>query len=60
LEQISKAMETINEVGLQTTEGTRQVEGEVRRLQDLSCVLEDFLGAQGANSRASVLAPSAS
>ncbi len=43
LEQIAQAIRSINEAGIQSTAGTRQVEQEVKRLQTLAVELESLI-----------------
>ena len=43
MEQISQAIENINQAGLQSATGTRQVEQEVRQLQDLAVRLRRLI-----------------
>jgi methyl-accepting chemotaxis protein len=43
MEQISQAIESINQAGLQSATGTRQVEQEVRQLQDLAVRLRRLI-----------------
>ncbi len=45
MEQISQALESINQAGVQSAAGTRQVEEEVRRLQDLALRLRRLVDA---------------
>lgn len=46
LEQISKAIESINEASGQSTTGTRQVERQVQHLQELALELNSLIGVQ--------------
>ncbi len=45
MEQISQAIESINKAGMQSAAGTRQVEQEVRQLQDLAVRLRRLVDA---------------
>jgi hypothetical protein len=45
MEQISQAIETINQAGNQSVSGTRQVEHEVKQLQDLAVRLKRLVDA---------------
>jgi methyl-accepting chemotaxis protein len=45
MEQISQAIESINQAGLQSAAGTRQVEEEVKQLQDLAVRLRRLVDA---------------
>ncbi len=45
MEQISQAIESINKAGLQSAAGTRQVEQEVKQLQDLAMRLRRLVDA---------------
>jgi methyl-accepting chemotaxis protein len=46
MEQISQAIETINQAGMQSAAGTRQVEQEVKQLQDLAVGLKRMVDAK--------------
>ncbi len=46
MEQIAQAVESINQAGAQSVEGTRQVEQEVSRLEDLSQGLKRLVQAE--------------
>jgi methyl-accepting chemotaxis protein len=48
MEQITLAIESINEAGSQSVSGTRQVEDEVKRLQDLAMGLRRLVDGEGA------------
>jgi methyl-accepting chemotaxis protein len=50
MEQISQAILSINEAGNQSVSGTRQVESEVRRLQDLALSLNRLFSVTSAES----------
>jgi methyl-accepting chemotaxis protein len=46
MEQISQAIESINQAGNQSVSGTRQVEQEIKRLQELALHLKRLVGAE--------------
>jgi methyl-accepting chemotaxis protein len=46
MEQISQALESINQAGTESAKGTRQVEHEVKQLQDLALRLRRLVDAQ--------------
>jgi len=46
MEQISQAIESINQASTQSVSGTRQVEQEVKQLQDLALDLKRLVDAK--------------
>ena len=46
MEQISQAVESITQAGSQSAAGTRQVEQEVKQLQDLAAGLRRLMDAK--------------
>ena len=46
MEQIAQAIESINKAGNQSVAGTKQVEQEVKRLQELALALRSLVEAK--------------